>query len=461
MPGDTVNGSSFAGSVNVIYGRKSGLSARDSQRWSQASRGIKGAPGSGVEAFGRALASGDFDRDGRADLAIGVPADHVGHDGVRAGAVNVLYGSPDGLRASGDQLWSKANLPGTPRRLDGFGSSLVAADFDHDGYWDLAIGAPYYLVADAAEGSVTVLFGGPTGLSGSGAKTLHLRDADPAATGAWFGAALAAADVDDDGWLDLAVGAPAAEGQVAVFPGTASGPDEAGAQLWSPSSPGLAPGGTPAFFGAALTAGDYDGDGVDDLAIGIPGETYAGADDGGAVAVLFGSDSGLSTDASQRLGPPAGVPADDDYGQQFGATLASGDFDGDDTDDLAVGAPWTGTRWGAVVAYAGSPAGLDLDGAQVITEATPGVPGTIEGQDQFGAALASGDFGGGPQDDLAIGAPGEEVRHHSSGRVTVLLGGGAGLSGTGATTWSLATPGIPGEPGPDDGFGSAVAGATP
>lgn len=107
------------GGVTILLGSSSGLTAAGNQRWSQSTAGVRGAAhgdpyrdGYG-DRFGSALASGDFDRDGFADLAVGVPGDWVG-DVENAGAVNVLYGSQKGLTAAGDQLWSQGNLPGVP-----------------------------------------------------------------------------------------------------------------------------------------------------------------------------------------------------------------------------------------------------------------------------------------------------------------------------------------------------------
>src|SRR5262245_39770928 len=117
-----------AGLVNVLYGGPKGLSAAGDQAWSQDSPGIKGTSegpkSSGGDGFGWALASGDFDKDGRADLAIGVPFDRVGTT-KHAGAVNVLYGSPKGLADGRDQLWTQAELPGEPAAGNGFGQALA------------------------------------------------------------------------------------------------------------------------------------------------------------------------------------------------------------------------------------------------------------------------------------------------------------------------------------------------
>lgn len=99
--------------------------------------------------FGSALAAGDFNGDGRVDLAIGVPNEGLeGVSGVgtisKVGAVNVLYGSSSGLSASGDQQWHQNSdrVLGAAENDDLFGSALAAGDFNGDGRADLAIGVP-------------------------------------------------------------------------------------------------------------------------------------------------------------------------------------------------------------------------------------------------------------------------------------------------------------------------------
>jgi len=112
------------------------------QIWDQDKEGIRGGSEEGDQ-FGCALASGDFNGDNAADLAVGVPYEDV-RTTSNAGLVNVLYGSHDGLSAVGNQFWNQGSpgIAGSPEAYDRFGRALAAGDFNGDGFDDLAIGVP-------------------------------------------------------------------------------------------------------------------------------------------------------------------------------------------------------------------------------------------------------------------------------------------------------------------------------
>ena len=86
VPGESLRGVKYAGAVQVLYGSAAGVTARD-QLWHQGSKGIKNKLEK-RDSFGKALTSGDFDADGYADLAVGIPDENMGS--VRdAGAVGI------------------------------------------------------------------------------------------------------------------------------------------------------------------------------------------------------------------------------------------------------------------------------------------------------------------------------------------------------------------------------------
>ncbi len=94
------------------------------------SPGASGLADSGIAAEAAAGSlQADFNNDGFADLAVGVPFEDVG-DIIDAGAVNVLYGTAAGLTGSGSQLFTQ-NSPGigsAAEQFDLFGDALTAGD---------------------------------------------------------------------------------------------------------------------------------------------------------------------------------------------------------------------------------------------------------------------------------------------------------------------------------------------
>ena len=116
VPGESLRGKRAAGAVQVLYGSASGITDHD-QLWHQGRKGVKGALEKG-DGFGTVLTSSDFDADGFADLAIGIPREGIGGRPA-VGAVQVLYGSPEGLTASGDQILAPGQARGARQERGG------------------------------------------------------------------------------------------------------------------------------------------------------------------------------------------------------------------------------------------------------------------------------------------------------------------------------------------------------
>jgi hypothetical protein len=209
---------------------------------------------------------------------------------------------------------------------------------------------------------------------------------------------------------------------------------------------------------------DFDGDGFADLAIGAPFDDTPAGEDTGAVNVLYGSPSGITSRDDQYvtqawIGRAAARPGD-----YFGGMLSSADFDGDGFADLVVGAPFADVTEsendGIAVVVFGSAGGLDPSRMVTLSEDSPGIAGTSEGDDGFGSALGVGDFDADGFADLAVGIRGEGASEESeeSGAVVVVAGGPGGLVTQRSRRFDQSTPGIADEPEPADRFGVAVEG---
>ncbi|MFD8807076.1 FG-GAP and VCBS repeat-containing protein [Streptomyces sp. NPDC059597] len=208
---------------------------------------------------------------------------------------------------------------------------------------------------------------------------------------------VAHADFNGDGYGDIAteaagayVGGLKAAGQVSVVYGGASGVSGAKHVTLSQNSAGV-PGTSEAgdLFGESEAYGDFNGDGYDDLAVGAPSEKVGSDTNGGTVALLWGSKSGL-TGKGVTLADPA--PSSHD---RWGLTLASGDFDGDGRADLVVG-----STSNTLYLYRG---GLDASGTAPsrTTFTVPIQKGTSDYP--YGPLhLAAGDVNGDGRSDLVI-----------------------------------------------------------
>ncbi|MEU0214489.1 FG-GAP repeat protein [Streptomyces sp. NPDC006265] len=381
-------------------------------------------------------------------------------------------------------------------------------DFNGDGYGDVAFAAPYAKVdGQGMAGYVAVVYGGATGLDPAKNTVISQNTAGvPGAAEAedTFGEAIAPADLNGDGYTDLAVGSPGEDvgddvdgGSVTVLWGSASGLKN-GTTVKDPAVSAHD------HWGNLLTAGDFDGDGKADLAasayadpyvlrgpfttigttgavkrVALPEASYsvdamaAGDtnDDGRSDLALTyrvhldSGESGSWSKGAAYLGTATGLDTSLPRPLNGGTSLALGDIDGDGYDEIALGNVFTeevdhsGSLGGRVVVIRGSEGGPVNGDAPMaeLTQDSEGVPGADEANDGFGSAVSIGDTNGDGYGDLAIGVVFEDVGTIEDTGATILMNGSAsGVSRTGARTFTQNTAGVPGSAEALDYFGSDV-----
>lgn len=281
----------------------------------------------------------------------------------------------------------------------GYGSALDGVgDLDADGFADLAVGEPYIDLDAATQVSRLYWFAG--GVSGPGETPDRVYYESE--NFLQLGRSISNADVNGDGFSDLLAGTQ--KRLVRAYHGSPIGPSHA--PDWSV---------TVADAGADTVvagAGDVNGDGYEDVVVGLP---YCGRGEAreGCAYLYLGSASGLSTTA-------AWTAESDRANAQFGRSVEGiGDVDGDGFDDVAVGAPYYGNYAGRVYVFRGAPSGLVAAGA---------IDGAGVG-DEFGTALAAvGDGNADGRADLLVGSPrADGAVGVDQGRAVVLPGTASGI----------------------------------
>lgn len=321
-------------------------------------------------------------------------------------------------------------------------------------------------------GSVHVFHGHPrAGLvinaTGSAPNDVYLTQdsaegAGAAEPGDAFGSATLVADLNGDGCADLAVGSPGEDlgaGRIHVFFGSATGLRTSGSQSVALSAIPGAPGSAPRQgLGASLSAGDVDGDGIDDLVAGVSGLRVSGKESAGGVAVVFGGTGGLQLQRSVLLTrDTAGVAGTTEASAGFGTAVATGDFRGNGRAEIVVGATDSGVG-GSVQILRRS--GTGFSGGEPIDAESPEMPGMLEWYCAFGSVLATGDVDGNGRDDLAVGDPGFGCRSGGSelgqGAVVLLYGSSYGLTTELSEMWTQSGRDVAGTEREGNMFGESL-----
>lgn len=374
-------GNDRAGAVYVFFGRKHWDRKKFEVR-EEADATLAGETAKSLAGF--SIGTGDFNGDKIADVAVGAPG--WGREINGEGRVYLVYGSRSlhktrSLTDADLILTGEYEKEGQPiidvketssRKPDSSGYALSMGDVNGDRFDDLMVGIPF---SDGEKqdksdsGEVSVFFGGKTGKAQRRIKS----DADVRIFGAgsndWFGISLASGDFNGDGKKDVIASAIHSSfrgnpndrtGSVYVIYGSRSlprviqDPQSAGLTVWGRT--GIAVDRSlfvyeeedksrSYFFGYSTTAGDLDGDGLDDLVIGMP--AGAAKDDkrrmvSGEVFVVRGipDDSGprvIQSYADRRyLG--------EESRGQLGSALSLGDVNGDGVKDIVMGAPGMRSR---------------------------------------------------------------------------------------------------------------------
>ena len=422
---------------------------------------------------GAHLTGGDLDGDGRADLIVGVPNYD---DPTDSGAVHIIYSSAGMISSMADAT----TLHHSVRSASAGEGTSFAGDLDGDGYGDLLVGAPgadashidsgvvyilpgplsdgddieatasasvvgessYDRLGSAVAGSVDAngdgvldLFvgverwedgsdpymGAAYLLLGPLSGTLDLETYDARVTGLTrydrVGAVVAGGDVDGDGRDDMVVGSwtwpsNGNDGVVGVFLSGGAGDltiEAADALLES--------GVSGAQLGHALSAGDTNGDGYDDVLLGAPLDTGAEEESGAAYLMLGPLRSGVAAAVADAVLLGAG-----DNDEAGAAVACDGDVNGDGRADLLVGAPGEATvsrDAGRAYFFYGP-----LSGTHALGDNDIELEGAV-GRQRAGAGVSlAADPTGDGLAELAVAAPSDDTGGSDAGMVYLLYGVG-------------------------------------
>ncbi len=385
--------------------------------------------------------AGDVNKDGYSDVIVGSPYWESGAAQNNEGAAFLYFGGPKdpvtapiGINA-GNYLTFQSDQANA-----NFGISVaMAGDVNADGWSDFMVGAHMYDKDQANEGVVFLYYGADVGYDASKTEILEHNQAD-----AMFGSTIAGAgDINADGASDIVVGSrlydinqnKTNEGAAFVFKGSDSAPVTAAQpQIIEMTQ-------ADSRFGHTVsTAGDVDGDGYADIAIGAY-NFDGGLSDEGAVYIHRGGQNGINVVADK-------VIEGNQQNAQFGWAVASaGDVNGDGYGDLVVGARYFDNNQvneGAAFVYHGSSLGLNTTAASMIE--------SNQGNGWLGSAVSSaGDVNGDGYSDIMVGAYAYDAGNTDEGMVFVYHGSPDNIGSVDKSTLNPLASGTMG--------GSSVSGA--